>query len=120
MALAKRSHLIISALLLLGAGALQAQAAIACDKVDRQDDLERCLAEELQLADRSLNAEFGALRRSLARERREVLKHAQNAWITLRDKDCEFEASAAAGGAAYRSLYLSCQLEATRSRLRSL
>jgi len=91
-----------------------------CDKIERQDALNQCLGEELAGADKSLNSAYGDLRRKLPAERQELLKKAEVSWIGLRDKDCEFEASAAAGGTAYQSLYLSCQIEATKTRLRLL
>jgi uncharacterized protein YecT (DUF1311 family) len=91
-----------------------------CGKIERQDELNQCLGAELASADKALNSAYGELRRMLPLERQELLKKAETSWISLRDKDCEFEASAAAGGTAYQALLLSCQLEATKARRRLL
>ncbi|WP_366145931.1 lysozyme inhibitor LprI family protein [Acidovorax sp.] len=97
-----------------------AVAATRCDKIERVDALNECLGDELGIADKALNSTYAELRRKLAPERQEVLKKAETAWIALRDNDCDFEASAAVGGTAYQSLNLSCQIEATKRRLRLL
>jgi uncharacterized protein YecT (DUF1311 family) len=101
-------------------GATVAVAQTRCDKIERVDALSECLGEELDAADKSLNAAYADLRRKLPTERQELLKKAEVSWVSLRDKDCEFEASAAMGGTGYQPLYLSCQIEATKSRTRLL
>jgi len=107
-------------LLMLTLGAAAAVAETRCEKLERVDALNECLGEELDAADKSLNAAYADLRRKLPSERQELLKKAEASWISWRDKDCEFEASAAIGGTAYQSLYVSCQIEATKSRTRLL
>ena len=105
-------------LLMVTAGT--AVSASPCDKMERTDALNACLGEELQVADKALNSAYVEIRRRLTPERQELLKKAETSWIELRDRDCDFEASAATGGAAYQSLYLSCQIQGTRSRLHLL
>lgn len=104
-------------LLLAGGGAV---AATRCDKIERVDALNECLGDEFGMADKALNSAYAELRRKLTPERQEVLKKAETSWIALRDNDCDFEASAAAGGTAYQSLYLSCQIHTTKRRIRLL
>ena len=108
----------ISLLLLLGAA--NAVADTRCDKIEKVDALNTCLANELAMTDKVLNSVYAELRRKLEPERQELLKKAEMAWIGMRDQDCEFEASAALGGTAYQSLYLSCQIEVTKNRVRLL
>ena len=95
-------------------------AATRCDKIERVDALNECLGDELALVDKTLNSAYSDLRRKLPPDRQEMLKKAQTSWIALRDNDCDFEASAAAGATAYQSLYLSCQIAATKQRQRHL
>ncbi len=118
MRVADSRRIWIAILLVLAAGG--AVAATRCDKIERVDALNECLGDELGIADKALNSTYAELRRKLAPERQEVLKKAETAWIALRDNDCDFEASAAVGGTAYQSLNLSCQIEATKRRLRLL
>ncbi len=95
-------------------------ARTQCDKIERVDELNECLGDKFRIADKSLNSTYAELQRKLTPERQEVLKKAETAWIALRDNDCDFEASTATGGTAYQSLYLSCQIEATKRRMRVL
>lgn len=104
--------------LLLAAGS--AFSTTQCGKIDRVDALNECLGDELRMADKALNSMYAQLKRKLTPERQEVLKKSENSWIVLRDDDCDFEASSVSGGTAYQSLYLSCQIETTKQRLRLL
>lgn len=111
-----RGGLFVFLVLAAGSGS----AATRCDKIERVDALNECLGGELSAADKALNAAYAQLQRKLAPERQELLKKAESSWIVNRDNDCDFEASAALGGTAYQSLYLSCQIDTTQRRLRLL
>jgi len=116
----KNIYLIIVMPLALTLNTVTAIADTRCDKIEQVDALNKCLDDELKIADKSLNAAYVELQQKLPVERRKLLKKAEISWVSLRDKDCEFEASAALGGTAYQSLYLSCQIEATKNRTRLL
>lgn len=106
----------VTACLMLVLASGSAFADVRCDEIEQVDALNECLANELGVADKRLNAAYAELRRALPAERRELLRKAQASWVSLRDKDCEFEASAALGGTGYQSLNLSCLIDATKSR----
>ncbi len=91
-----------------------------CDKIEKSDALNLCLGKELYRVDRDLNLSYADLMRKLTPERKELFRKSEVAWIELRDKDCEFEASSAAGGDAYQPLYISCQIKLTKNRLQLL
>ena len=95
-------------------------SARPCDKVLAQDELVECLGTEFLTADNQLNDTYNKLRARLDKDARETLKKAQQAWLTYRDGDCEFQASAAAGGQAYNPIYISCQTKKTILRTQEL
>ncbi len=109
----------ISTAVILAAASALSHAGL-CDSVEETDRLIQCLGGENTKADALLNAEYSRLRGRLSPERRDQLREAQRAWIVFRDKDCEFEASAAAGGQAYEPLYVSCQTDKTMRRIKEL
>jgi uncharacterized protein YecT (DUF1311 family) len=106
--------MIIPLVLMLGLG--RALADTRCDQMERQDAQANCIGEELASADKALNVAYAELRRILPVQRRELLKRAETSWVSARAMDCEFEASVATGGTGYQSVYLSCQIEATKGR----
>lgn len=91
-----------------------------CDEIEKSDALNLCLGKELHRVDRDLNSSYADIMQKLTPERKELLRKSEIAWIELRDKDCEFEASSAARGTAYQPLYISCQIKLTKNRLQLL
>ena len=87
-----------------------------CDSMVNEDVLNSCLKKQLATSDKELNAIYSKFRESLEGRTREQLKISELAWMKSRDNDCEFEAESAAGGTAYQSLYLDCQLVRTKAR----
>lgn len=91
-----------------------------CDAVLATDRLVQCLGEEHSEADAQLNATYNQLRAKLDQDGKGLLKQAQVAWLSYRDRDCEFQASAVAGGQAYQPTYITCQTEKTTQRIGEL
>ena len=71
-----------------------------CDAILATDRLIQCLGVENSEADVELNATYNQLRAKLDQNGKGLLKQAQVAWLSYRDKDCEFQAAAVAGGQA--------------------
>lgn len=91
-----------------------------CDQVLAKDQLVECLGKEFSVADSALNKTYNILKTKLDREGKELLKNGQVAWLTYRDKDCELQALAVAGGQAYQPTFISCQTEKTNRRTQEL
>lgn len=91
-----------------------------CGTLLAQDELVDCLVAEHQKADKALNQTYQALRARLDNDARQILKKAQISWLSYRDNDCEFQASAASGGKAYMPLHISCMTEKTLHRTKEL
>ena len=92
----------------------------ACDRVQANDELISCLDGEYRLIDKQLNQLYAKLRGQLETSGKALLKTAQTRWITFRDADCEFNASADKGGLDYQPNYISCQMQHTRQRIDEL
>ncbi|KAI3490868.1 hypothetical protein L1887_45030 [Cichorium endivia] len=88
-----KRYLIASAALLLSASAL----ADECDNATTQLELNTCSAQQYQAADKKLNQTYQAAVKRAAAPQRDLLKKAQQAWITLRDADCAFIARSVSG-----------------------
>ncbi len=78
----------------------RAKAAPDCSNAQTQTDMNLCSAQDLHAADVKLNQAYQALQKALmgVGDRSTKLRAAQTAWISLRDKECDFEASAVEGG----------------------
>jgi uncharacterized protein YecT (DUF1311 family) len=94
--------------------------AAKCDQILANDQLIECLGNEFSVADSALNKAYSNLRIKLGRDGKELLKKAQVAWLTYRDKDCELQALAVSGGQAYQPTFISCQTEKTIRRTQEL
>lgn len=97
-------------------------AAQSCDPDGDQASLNQCAGEAFQTADDALNAVYSevAARLSEASDAREALVRAQRAWIALRDAECEFAASAVAGGSIYPMIVTGCRTRLTEARTAEL
>ncbi|MDV0594107.1 MULTISPECIES: lysozyme inhibitor LprI family protein [unclassified Enterobacter] len=104
--------LIAGAALLLSASAL----ADECGKATTQLELNTCSAQQYQAADNKLNQTYQAAIKRAAAPQRELLKKAQQAWITLRDADCTFMGSGTEGGSVQPMIINQCLAEKTVER----
>lgn len=99
----KRSTFLL-ATLLLSAPAL----ADECDNATTQSDLNQCTASQYQAADKKLNDTYQTAIKRPNKPQRDLLQKAQQAWITLRDADCEFVSSATEGGSVQPMVHNQC------------
>lgn len=101
-----------------------------CDNAMTQLDMNRCAHQAYVLADEDLNLAYG-MAVDMARAMDEylqdgdvpavqLLRDAQRAWITFRDKACEVESTIVRGGSMQPLVYSSCLERETRARTESL
>jgi uncharacterized protein YecT (DUF1311 family) len=104
--------------LIAGAALLLSTSALAdeCASASTQTELNTCSALQYQNADRKLNQTWQAVLKRAAVPQRDLLKKAQQAWITLRDADCAFAASGTEGGSIQPMIANQCMTEKTVER----
>lgn len=101
-----------------------------CENAMTQLDMNRCAHQAYLLADEDLNIAYG-MAVDAARLMDEylqdgevpavtMLRDAQRAWITFRDKACELESTIVRGGSMQPLIYASCLERETRARSESL
>ncbi|WP_313109311.1 lysozyme inhibitor LprI family protein [Atlantibacter sp.] len=97
---------------------LMSSAALAqdCEKAQTQLELNECAASEYKKADSELNAAYKKVFTLASKQQHGILKNAQNAWIKLRDADCDFIASGVEGGSIQPMIYSQCLTDKTRER----
>lgn len=111
-----RPGLIAAAMLLLSTFAA---LAADCNNAADQQSMNACAADAYAASDAELNARYRQIRQRLQGDEaaRDLLAAAQRAWITFRDTDCAFSASAVAGGSIYPTIYAQCADRLTRQRI---
>ena len=107
-----KRFIIAGAALLLSASAL----ADECDKATTQLELNTCSAQQYQAADKKLNQTYQAAIKRAAAPQRDLLNKAQQAWIALRDADCNFIGSGTEGGSVQPMIISQCLTEKTVER----
>lgn len=103
-------------LVVFTATALAASGAVA----QTQSALNATAAQNLRRADQALNAQYTTTTGRLSTPSRTLLRDAQRAWITFRDQQCRYEASAVQGGSAYPMVQSDCLARLTVERTRDL
>lgn len=106
---------------------------VNCDSPQSTQEINSCVAEELDKADAELNAVYSkamASQEQLDRDLAEggtalvgaakALKEAQRAWITFRDANCVSKTYIYAGGTIQVAEETSCQKEMTAARAKEL
>lgn len=103
---------------LAGAALLLSASALAdeCDKATTQLELNTCSAQQYQAADKKLNQTYQSAIKRAAAPQRDLLKKAQQAWIALRDADCNFIGSGTEGGSVQPMIISQCLTEKTVER----
>lgn len=76
----------------------------------------RCTVEEHDAWDARLNTAYGAYMQQLDAPRDSGLREAQRAWMSLRDADCSFAASAYEGGSMQNLVQAGCQMDYAAKR----
>ncbi|MBM3071287.1 lysozyme inhibitor LprI family protein [Enterobacter sp. RHBSTW-00994] len=104
--------------LIAGAALLLSTSALAdeCANASTQLELNTCTAQQYQAADKKLNQTWQAALKRAAAPQRDLLKKAQQAWITLRDADCAFIGSGTEGGSVQPMIVNQCLAEKTVER----
>ncbi|WJD51259.1 lysozyme inhibitor LprI family protein [Enterobacter sp. PGRG2] len=100
------------------AAALLSAPALAddCASASTQADLNSCTATQYQTADKKLNDTYSTAMKRADAPQRELLKKAQQAWITMRDADCAFISSATEGGSVQPMINNQCLHDKTVER----
>jgi uncharacterized protein YecT (DUF1311 family) len=75
---------------------------------------------DLQKADRQLNDVYKQLLAVTSADWKAKLTAAQLAWITFRDRECEFETIATVGGSIHGMMVANCQTRLTLHRVAEL
>ncbi len=83
-------------------------------------EMRQCAADQYAIADQKLNQTYQQLIRQLSTQRKQRLIEAQRAWISFRDKTCEFESSQMLGGSAEPLLRTTCLTRVTQQRVQDL
>jgi uncharacterized protein YecT (DUF1311 family) len=110
-------------IVLAGSAAIAATVRIAqadCSGYGSNIEIKDCLRRNYEAADADLNRVYGQVKAGLGAEQRDLLTDAQLAWITYRDKGCEFEMFGSRGGTGYRGFLSQCKERVTRSRITEL
>ncbi|WP_213325093.1 lysozyme inhibitor LprI family protein [Klebsiella aerogenes] len=104
---------------LIAAAALLASAAAwadDCSNANTQTEMNQCAAAQYQAADKKLNETWQQALKRASGQQQELLKKAQQAWISLRDADCAFLASGAEGGSMQPMLISQCMTDKSVER----
>ena len=104
---------LIAAAALLASGAAWADD---CSNANTQTEMNQCAAAQYQAADKKLNETWQQALKRASGQQLELLKKAQQAWISLRDADCAFLASGAEGGSMQPMLISQCMTDKSVER----
>ena len=104
---------LIAAAALLASGAAWADD---CSNANTQTEMNLCAAAQYQAADKKLNETWQQALKRASGQQLELLKKAQQAWISLRDADCAFLASGAEGGSMQPMLTSQCMTDKSVER----
>ncbi|MCY4763028.1 lysozyme inhibitor LprI family protein [Klebsiella aerogenes] len=104
---------LIAAAALLASGAAWADD---CSNANTQTEMNQCAATQYQAADKKLNETWQQALKRASGQQLELLKKAQQAWISLRDADCAFLASGAEGGSMQPMLISQCMTDKSVER----
>lgn len=107
----KRTLIAVAALLASGAA-----WADDCSNANTQTEMNQCAAAQYQAADKKLNETWQQALKRASGQQQELLKKAQQAWISLRDADCAFLASGAEGGSMQPMLTSQCMTDKSVER----
>ncbi len=104
---------LIAAAALLASGAAWADD---CSNANTKTEMNQCAAAQYQAADKKLNETWQQALKRASGQQQELLKKAQQAWISLRDADCAFLASGAEGGSMQPMLISQCMTDKSVER----
>jgi uncharacterized protein YecT (DUF1311 family) len=117
----------LAAMMVLNAAGLHAAEAppypvTDCGKFTVQMDLNKCTEDNLHSADTALNKVYQALMAEQAdAASKQRLKEAERAWISFRDRECDFEVGPQqTGGSIWPMEINGCLEQQTAARIREL
>ncbi len=127
----RKSHLVPAVyMLLLAFPGGAAEKKLDCKEAVTDAEIQQCAAEDVERADRALNAAYGKAVKVLAsrddgRDPSEpswldALKVAQRAWIKFRDSECEMESYQAWGGTLQPVFHASCLARLSEQRAKEI
>ncbi|WP_027059166.1 lysozyme inhibitor LprI family protein [Mesorhizobium loti] len=112
--------ILLSACLVLLAGASLARAQ-ECDRSDDgQQMMNICAGEDYQAADARLNKAYQNLISSDDADGKALMQAAQRAWISFRDAECAHTTAASAGGSIHAMEVSQCLTRLTNERIKQL
>jgi uncharacterized protein YecT (DUF1311 family) len=112
-------HTIFASLLVLLPASPAALAADCANATD-QATMNECADAGFKKSDAELNALYKKIEQRLKDngEAKKMLVAVQRAWVSFRDAECNFSASAVAGGSMYPMTYAACLDGLTQKRVR--
>ena len=97
--------------------------ALDCRNPVDQVSMNQCAERDFQAADRGLNAQYQATKRTITAsdpDGERLLVAAQKAWIPFRDAHCRSVAQSNKGGSMEPLMWFSCLARTTEARTREL
>ena len=113
----KKSYTVIFLFLIIP---LTALAKNNCDSATSTTDIRACLSKEYKVADKHLNKKYRLLYSMLPDKGKQLLKKAQNSWLTFRKNECEFTAYRYHGGTLSLVISDTCYVDLTKARTKVL
>ena len=90
--------------------------ATDCSLIVTQTEANECMAAELTMETKKINAVYHELRSRLSEENAKKLRDIQLAWIKFKDLSCSFRASTVRGGSLHFYITNDCLLKLTKKR----
>jgi uncharacterized protein YecT (DUF1311 family) len=85
---------------------------------ETQYEMNMCAGEKFEKANKAMNERYSELMKRLDRENRDKLRQAQRAWVSYRDKVCEFEANGL--GSVRPTIFAGCLTMLTEGHIKYL
>ena len=96
------------------------EADVDCTAAVTQAELNACAQAAYEAADQTLNQVYQQLQAQVDDSAAEQLIQTEQAWLTYRDANCEFERSQFEGGSIVPTVYYGCLTRMTQARTAEL
>lgn len=94
--------------------------AADCSLMAIQTEANECIASELAIETKKINAIYHELRSRLSEDNAKKLRDIQLAWIKFKDLSCSFKASTVERGSSHSYILNTCLLKLTKKRTSEL
>lgn len=94
--------------------------ALNCENAQTQTEITTCAQQNYEDANETLSQLVNQIRNQLPEGDRIGFGEAEQAWLTYRDQNCDFESSLFAGGSIEPTMYYSCMERMTSNRIETL